>query len=96
MPHPDAPTRYEVRVRGHLDPHWSAWFGGLTVTHEDDGTTTLRGPVADRVALPGLLARVRDVGATLISVSPDDTVPGPPRPSDTNGPTAAMKSSSEP
>ena len=71
----DAPTRYEVRVRGHLDPHWSAWFGGLTVTHEDDGTTTLRGPVTDQAALHGLLAKVRDVGATLISVTPDGTGP---------------------
>jgi hypothetical protein len=75
MPGPDAPTRYEVRVRGHLAPHWSAWFGGLTVTHEDDGTTTLRGPVPDQAALHGLLAKVRDVGATLISVTPDDTGP---------------------
>jgi hypothetical protein len=75
MPGPDAPTRYEVRVGGHLDPHWSAWFGGLTVTHEDDGTTTLRGPVPDQAALHGLLAKVRDVGATLISVTPDDTGP---------------------
>jgi hypothetical protein len=60
---------YELRVDGHLDPHWSTWFGGLTLTHGDDGTTTLRGPVADQAELHGLLARVRDLGATLLSVT---------------------------
>ena len=59
---------YELRVDGHLDQHWSTWFGGLTLTHDDDGTTTLRGPVADQAELHGLLAKVRDLGATLLSV----------------------------
>ena len=34
------PGRYELRVRGHLDDRWAAWFGGLALTHESDGTTT--------------------------------------------------------
>ena len=72
---PDAPAHYELRVEGHLDQHWSAWFGGLTLTHEDDGTTTLRGLVTDQAELHGLLAKVRDLGATLISVTPDGTGP---------------------
>jgi GTPase len=67
-PHP--PRRYEVRVEGHLDEHWSGWFGGLVLTHEDDGTTALRGVVADQPELHGLLTKVRDLGATLISVTP--------------------------
>jgi hypothetical protein len=62
------PARYELRIDGHLDDHWNAWFGDLTLTHEDDGTTTLRGLVLDQAALHGLLAKVRDLGATLISV----------------------------
>ena len=41
---------------------------GSTLTREDDGTTTLRGPVTDQAELHGLLAKVRDLGATLISV----------------------------
>ena len=72
MPGPDAPTRYEVRVGGHLDPHWSAWFGGLTLGHEADGTTTLRGSVTDQAQLYGVLAQVRDLGATLLSLVPLD------------------------
>jgi hypothetical protein len=47
QPGPDAPAHYELRIEGHLDEHWSAWFGGLTLIPEDDGTTTLRGPVTD-------------------------------------------------
>jgi hypothetical protein len=38
------------------------------MTHEPDGTTTLRSPELDRAALHGLLAHVRDLGATLLSV----------------------------
>ena len=64
---------YEIRLDGHLDDHWSPWFGGLDVTREDDGTTTLRGVVADQAQLHGLLARIRDLGAHLISLTPADT-----------------------
>jgi hypothetical protein len=60
---------YELRIEGHLDDHWSTWFDGLTLTREDDGTTTLRGVVTDQAELHGLLAKVRDLGATLISVT---------------------------
>jgi hypothetical protein len=69
---PGASAHYELRVAGHLDQHWSAWFGGMVLTLEDDGTTTLRGPVTDQAALHGLLAKVRDIGAPLISVNATD------------------------
>ena len=62
------PARYEVRVEGHLDDHWSAWFDDLTLTREGDGTTSLSGPIADQARLHGLLMKVRDLGVTLISV----------------------------
>lgn len=69
---------YEFRIAGHLDDHWSTWFDGMTLTHEDDGTTILRGTVTDQAGLHGLLAKVRDLGATLISVTstnPPTTAP---------------------
>jgi hypothetical protein len=62
-------TAYQLRVDGHLDHHWSPWFGHLTLTHEDDGTTTLTGVMADQAELHGLLIKIRDLGVTLISVA---------------------------
>jgi hypothetical protein len=59
---------YELRVAGHLDDHWSAWLGDLTLTRHDDGTTALTGPVADQAQLHGVLAAVRDMGVTLLSL----------------------------
>lgn len=66
---------YELRVGGHLDDHWSAWFDGLSLTRETDGTTTLRGDVADQAELHGLLGKVRDLGVTLISLTTLETSP---------------------
>jgi hypothetical protein len=62
------PARIRIRIRGHLDPAWSIWFDGLTVTQINDGTTELTGPLADQAALFGLLAGLRDLGATLLLV----------------------------
>ncbi len=67
--------RYEIRLTGHLDARWAAWFDGLTVSHEGDGTTLISGPIADQAALHGLLQRVRDLGLPLVSVTRDETDP---------------------
>jgi hypothetical protein len=64
--------RYEIRVQGHLDSRWTAWFDGLGLTHERDGITVIHGSVADQAALHGLLQKVRDVGLPLISVTQVD------------------------
>lgn len=60
---------YEIRIDGHLDDRWSAWFDGLRLTHENDGTTVIRCAAIDQAALHGLLSRVRDVGLPLVSVT---------------------------
>ena len=75
---PDAAASYELRIGGHLDQHWSTWFDGFTVTHEDDGTTALRGAVRDQSELHGLLAKIRNLGTTLISVTPLATTTAQP------------------
>ncbi len=67
-PRRQVPSGYRLRVDGHLDQHWSSWFGGLTLTHEDDGTTCLTGAIADQAHLHGVLTKIRDLGVTLISV----------------------------
>jgi len=81
---PDGPPRYEIRLEGHLDPRWTASFGGMCLHVAPDGTTALRGPVADQAALHGVLQQVRDLGLPLLSVTrlepaqPHD--PTPPAP----------------
>jgi hypothetical protein len=67
-PRRQEPAGYRLRVDGHLDQHWSSWFGNLTVTQEDDGTTSLTGAISDQAALHGLLNKIRDLGVALISV----------------------------
>jgi len=62
------PGGYRLRVNGHLDQRWSAWFDDLTLTRESDGTTSLSGAVTDQAELHGLLTKIRDLGITLISV----------------------------
>jgi hypothetical protein len=62
------PSCYRIRIRGHLAPGWSAWFDSLVVAPADDGTTELVGPLVDQAALFGVLARLRDLGATLLLV----------------------------
>ena len=61
--------RYQIRIRGHLDGAWAAWFDGLTITHEAGGTTLLAGELADQPALHGVLAKVRDLGLPLLAVT---------------------------
>jgi hypothetical protein len=65
----DEPGLYEIRIKGHLDDKWAAWFGGLTLTREDNGETLLTGPVVDQAALHGLLRKVRDLAMPLLSVT---------------------------
>jgi hypothetical protein len=68
--------QYEIRLKGHLEDRWVAWFDGLRLRRERDGTTILEGLVADQAALHGLLQKVRDTGLALVSV--DRIEPGPP------------------
>ncbi len=51
------PMVYQIRIKGHLGRQWTDWFGGLTITLEDNGDTLLTGPVVDQGALHGLLKK---------------------------------------
>jgi hypothetical protein len=68
---------YEIRIQGRLDDRWSAWLDDLDLARADDGTTVLRGRVADQAALHGLLHKLRDLGLPLLSVT-TQTNPGDP------------------
>jgi hypothetical protein len=65
--------QYEIRIQGRLEPEWSAWFDGLTIISSSQamrgGETLLVGPVADQAALHGLLAKIRDLGLPLLSLT---------------------------
>jgi hypothetical protein len=60
---------YEIRIQGRLEDRWSAWFDGMEITAADDGSTRIRGEVADQAALHGLIQKVRDLGLPLLSVT---------------------------
>jgi uncharacterized pyridoxamine 5'-phosphate oxidase family protein len=59
---------YEIRIEGHIGDSWSSWFEGLSLRHEENGETVLRGTLADQAALHGVLIRIRDLGLPLVSV----------------------------
>jgi hypothetical protein len=59
---------YEIVLQGHLDARWAKRFEGMTLSHAEDGTTRLYGPVADQAALHARLTSIRDLGLTLVRV----------------------------
>jgi hypothetical protein len=66
-----------------LEQRWAAWFDGMKLTANEDGGTTLLGPLIDQAALHGVLQRLRDLGIPLIAVTQlppaGQTCPHPPR-----------------
>jgi hypothetical protein len=71
--HPtDGSGRYAIRVKGHLDSRWAAWFDGFSLTRASDGTTVLAGR-ADQAGLHGVLRKLADIGLPLVSVTPAAT-----------------------
>ncbi len=70
---------YVIRVAGHVAHHWFTEGHELSVRWEADGATLFAGVLPDQAALHGLLARIRDLGLTLLSVErgPDRDPGGP-------------------
>ena len=67
---PNPPAGYRVRVAGHLGEQWTAALGDWSLEHAVDGTTPLTAARADQAQVHGLLAVLRDLNATLVSVEP--------------------------
>ena len=61
------PARYEIRVDSVLDDQWADWFGGLQLSN-DGAQTVIVGLLPDQPALHGLLAKIGDLGLSLISM----------------------------
>lgn len=67
--HPHGPSRYEIRIKGHLSPRWATRFDGMTLTARADGTTVIEGSIVDQAALHGLLNSLGDLGLPLLSIT---------------------------
>jgi hypothetical protein len=63
------PTYYYIRLKGHLDHHWSAWFDDMMISNEANGEAVLHGPLSDQAALHGVLIKIRDLGLPLLAVT---------------------------
>ena len=60
---------YQIIVSGHLDLKWQDWFDGFAITHQANSETCMIGSIEDQAALHGLLAKIRDLGLSLSSVT---------------------------
>lgn len=60
---------YEIKVQGHIHLDWSSWMTATAAANNDDGTTLIVGQVRDQAALHGALAKIRDLGIVILSVT---------------------------
>lgn len=58
----------EIWVQGCLDENWSEWFDDFKISHTMANETLLQGEVQDQSAMYGLIARLRDLGLSLLEV----------------------------
>jgi hypothetical protein len=65
--------RYEITVKGTLDPGWADWLTGMSVTVEarpyGRPLTVLAGEINDQAALRGLLNKLWDLNLALVSLT---------------------------
>ncbi len=61
--------RAEIHIEGRLDPLWVAWLDGFSLSYIGENETVLSGLVTDQATLYGLIAKLRDLGVTLLSVN---------------------------
>jgi hypothetical protein len=64
----DQTAAYEIRLKGNLDPCWSDWFDGFSINLQGE-ETALVGVVSDQAALHGILAKINDLGLSIISMN---------------------------
>lgn len=76
----DEPTkRYEICIKGHLNPCWSEWFEDMALEWTGTGETAITGDVPDQAVLQGLLNKIFRLNLPLISVKllePENKVEG--------------------
>jgi hypothetical protein len=70
--------RIKIKVLGHLDKQWKAWFDNLEIEYEGENTI-LTGVIADQAALHGLINKIRDLNLKLISIDTENHPSDHPR-----------------
>lgn len=60
--------RYQIRLKGTLNPSLADWLGDLSIIPQEYGETLLVGPFADQSALRGLLDQLWNLNFTVLSV----------------------------
>ena len=63
----NTPAHYEITVRGRIGDTLAGAFDGL-VAEPEPARTVLRGEIADRAALHGVLERIESLGLELLDV----------------------------
>lgn len=69
-PDSDQSNIYQIRIKESLSQEWQAWFDGMSTEQDVNGNTILTGYIEDQAQLFGLLKKVRNLGLTLLSVTP--------------------------
>lgn len=66
--HTNSGSTYEIRVKDHLEKHWSIYFTGWSIENLEDGEVLLKAKNIDQAGLHGVLNKIRDLNLTLLSV----------------------------
>lgn len=61
--------KVEIRVKGQIDEDWSEWFEGFKIQPRGSEESIIMGEVKDQADLYGLIAKLRDLGITLLAVN---------------------------
>lgn len=61
-------SAYEIRVKDHLEEHWSTYFAGWSIENLENGEVLLKARNIDQAGLHGALNKIRDLNLTLLSV----------------------------
>lgn len=60
---------YQIRVKGHLEKHWLAYFVDWSIENLENGEVLLKASNIDQAGLHGVLNKIRDLNLTLLFVS---------------------------
>ena len=60
--------RYQIRIKGQLDPTWVEWFDGFTIESPAEHETLLTGQVCDQADYMASCSVLRNLGVELLGV----------------------------